>query len=443
MPKFVVFLKNSTLLALLCLFFTCPLNAFANTLPPDKEMFLCRFLRSKVHADCGGLVGDTLVKTPDGYEKIRDLRPGQQILSFDIRSGQACIKTITSIKPVLTKKTRCLQLTDAERTLLRTGTKQCFYTLSPTAILLGLADPYAWSNAAILEVFSLSTNNKVISIKSTQQETELTILYQLEVAEAHNFFVTQNDILVHNNSAAFSAASAITNGLIKMGKAMLVVIVGKKVGEEAVKAFEKMQKKSNQPETPKEETKKPATPATPVVAVTSPSEGPTPPPNKPPKKDEDKKSKSKKDGPNCVGKCDNEGCQETKDALRGQTLEAQKRADLAAEQLKDTCKSKSRLSWDGSVTPETVLSVASVSLNVWQLMSSDRQNEELNKIRPLLQDSEKARRTQEDELVVLTRKAAVLEKKLANAEKDKALMRESIAALEEEGRLLRANGRAC
>ena len=142
MPKLVVFLKNSTLLALLVvLFCTNPqIQSNAPELPnpqpitPQKLMrAACHFALNKVCNGSGGFTGDTLVKTSTSYAKISDLKTGTLVITFDETTGYLCEQSVTAVTTTLANTTLWLTLGDEESTTICTGTQQTFYSYNPLA----------------------------------------------------------------------------------------------------------------------------------------------------------------------------------------------------------------------------------------------------------------------------------------------------------------------
>ena len=327
MPKFVVLSKNSILLALLAFsFFTNPqMQPSAPRASIPLEQGIQCLALSKVSNDSGGFSGDTLVKTPAGYEKTSDLKVGTMVSTFNEATESFCEQPVIAVSTTLATKTLLLTLSDEERTTIYTGTQQSFYSYNPCTEISNL-QKYAWLKSLELQNSSLFTSGGICSVQDICESSKLTKLYLIEVAETHNFFVTKADILVHNSPFAIPAITKIateTTMLIAAGAKMVVnAVTGKnKYASETTSETES--------QTPKKPTYKETTaPINPEDGTTS-SGGSPGGPNKPPKKDK-KESKVK-----CEGKCDNKGCSETKKALRSQAKEASKRADQAAEQAQN------------------------------------------------------------------------------------------------------------
>ena len=86
--------------------------------------------------------------------------------------------------------------------------------------------------SSILQKLRSSANNKFLSVHDIQLERKLRKLYLIEVAETHNFFVTETDILVHNGVfVGLPALSSIT-GVATSALQAIAVFVGIKKGKE-------------------------------------------------------------------------------------------------------------------------------------------------------------------------------------------------------------------
>ena len=322
MPKFVVFSKNSILLALLVSLFFANSQVETNAPKPSPlTSALHCFIASKDCADCGGFVGDTLVKTPTGYEKIRDLQANSLVITFDETTGYLSEQPITAVATVLTTQIQWLTLDDKPSTTICAGTTQTFYGYNPLVAMCTL-QKYTWLQSSDLQNANLFTSRGILPVRSIKKASQLTKLHLIEVAETHNFFVTKVDLLVHNNPLALPFVAEVT------AETAMLVAAGAKMVLNAVVGNNEID--NNSPKDPQETITPPVNPE----INTASSSGSPGDPDKPPKKDDDEKL-------NCKGECNNKTCKKT-EATKDQQITSEKlraesekkRADQAAEHAK-------------------------------------------------------------------------------------------------------------
>ena len=326
MPKFVVLLKNSTLLALLGSLFFVHFPIKSGHPEPSgllKNGFCC-LVASKICNDNGGFVGDTLVKTVAGYEKISDLTVGAKLITLDEATGCFCEQPVTNIATVLVTKTLSLTLDNEKSTTICTGSKQTFYGYNAQAEGLALQKNF-WLESSVLKGSRVFSGDGMLPVYDVQQSSKLRKLYLIEVAETHNFFVTHSDVLVHNNPFALPAIAEIS------AEAAMLVAAGAKLVVDAVTGNNQSGNLNNDngPTEPQNITP-------PIDANTRTTSGGGSPggPDKPPKKDDGKK-------PKCTKECDNKTCKKIEDTKNQQVESEKSRADsekIRADQANEYAK---------------------------------------------------------------------------------------------------------
>jgi hypothetical protein len=127
-----------------------------------------------------GFAGDTFIKTPHGYTKIKDLSINDSLLSYDANNN--CIEsTVTDI----TKKVidHYVRLTIADE-CISIASDQLLYDESHNS----------WVIAALLKNDDLLKKHKI----KVELINESIDVYLISIANYHNFLVTKKNICAHN-----------------------------------------------------------------------------------------------------------------------------------------------------------------------------------------------------------------------------------------------------
>jgi len=131
----------------------------------------------------GGFAAGMLVKVPDGYMKIEDLNEYDSLVCYDLKNNKQKNCIILGIRKTVTNNPVVIELSNQK---IITAPTQKFY----------FADIKKW-----LDVFAIK-NHKFLcseaSIDRIYESSSVVELYEISVAECHNFYITTNDILVHN-----------------------------------------------------------------------------------------------------------------------------------------------------------------------------------------------------------------------------------------------------
>lgn len=135
----------------------------------------------------------TLVKTPNGDRKIEELMIGDAVLAYDFGSKMAIVRPILRVFRNWTLNLVDIHLGD--ETITSTG-RHRFWVESKSE----------WLPAIALEkgVALYSITKGPVDIESVKIHAIESATYNLEIAEAHNFFVGVSGVLVHNASNPLS-----------------------------------------------------------------------------------------------------------------------------------------------------------------------------------------------------------------------------------------------
>ncbi|HLB43338.1 MAG TPA: polymorphic toxin type 37 domain-containing protein [Gammaproteobacteria bacterium] len=132
----------------------------------------------------GGLSGDTQVLTPDGYIQISQLKIGDAVLSYNFESKQINARRILNTESHFDRQYRKLFF---DKDVLRVGINQKIFVHG-----------YGWLEVSKLVSglqINQNENSKILHSSYIYENIEL---YEISIEEDQNFFITQNNILVHN-----------------------------------------------------------------------------------------------------------------------------------------------------------------------------------------------------------------------------------------------------
>ncbi|TGM89382.1 polymorphic toxin-type HINT domain-containing protein, partial [Leptospira licerasiae] len=132
-------------------------------------------------------VAGTLVHTPNGLQAIETLKIGDEVFAFDEESGQKVTRKVT--ETFINQTTTILKITDSKGEVIETTWNHPFY------IAAGM-----WVKAKDLMVGDefLTIDGKEIKVASIQESIRDEKVYNLEVEDAHTYYVGKDGVLVHN-----------------------------------------------------------------------------------------------------------------------------------------------------------------------------------------------------------------------------------------------------
>jgi len=141
--------------------------------------------------------GDTLVATPDGRKRIEDLRPGDKVLAWSEVNQKVQVEPVTDL--VLSHHEQVMvtiTLTSGEKLRVTGGHP--------------LHTPQGWRAAKLLkagvqlDIRKVDGTLRPTTVERVAQDPEIVDVYNLEVANAHTFFVGRHGVVVHNGGCEFN-----------------------------------------------------------------------------------------------------------------------------------------------------------------------------------------------------------------------------------------------
>jgi len=139
--------------------------------------FMMLFLNTSVHCE---FAAGTLIKIPTGYSKIEDLKKGDLVVGFNFEENKSGNYAIKNVRKIMVDDAYLIRFSDQE---IVTSQNQTFYSF----------DINEWINIKNIENMNLVVDN--FNIQKFYSKIDL---YQLNVATVHNFYITNQDLLVHN-----------------------------------------------------------------------------------------------------------------------------------------------------------------------------------------------------------------------------------------------------
>ncbi len=131
---------------------------------------------------------DTLVYTPNGYKKIQDLKIGDKVYSYNEKLHIVEIDEVSQV--MVNKSIDYLKVTLEDDTVIRVTETHPFYDKKSDS----------WKPISEFEIGDTVTTseNNDIKIKSIERVEKEDIVYNMEVKNNHNYYVSKSNILVHN-----------------------------------------------------------------------------------------------------------------------------------------------------------------------------------------------------------------------------------------------------
>jgi hypothetical protein len=158
-----------------------------------------------------GFPAGTLVKTPQGYVLIENIKHGDQVICFDK------YKKITtgSVIGITTKITSQAIILTIDHASIITDYDQLLY----------IVPDQNWFHADTLQKGHqlLNSAHTPVRIRSVTTCSREIVTYVLSIKDHHNYFVSHEDILTHNNPILIGAATSgptIVATIIEIGSAL-------------------------------------------------------------------------------------------------------------------------------------------------------------------------------------------------------------------------------
>lgn len=133
--------------------------------------------------------GDTLISTEDDQKRIDEIKEGDYVWSENIETGE---KELKKVLTVYVKETHTLVHLKVNSENIDTAENHPFYVEGKGWVAAGylvIGDKLRSQNGEI----------KVVEDISIEKLNEAIKVYNLEVEDNHNYYVSNNEVLVHNN----------------------------------------------------------------------------------------------------------------------------------------------------------------------------------------------------------------------------------------------------
>lgn len=178
------------------------------------------FTNTQLHAE--GFLAGTLVKTSTGYVPIEQIKKNDLVLSYDF--SECCVVESKVIQIVKRQASACIQLSLNNQKIC-VDQLQRFYALE--AYKIG----WVFAKDLTRKFLLHNSNSELVPLDNNFTKLapvlEPADVYTLTVAQYHNFFVSEQDILVHNFGFMISIATITFEGLVEWaGWATIASAVG-------------------------------------------------------------------------------------------------------------------------------------------------------------------------------------------------------------------------
>ena len=140
-----------------------------------------------------GFLAGTLVKTSVGYVPIEQLKIGDSVLSYDF--SECCVVESKVVQVTRRQASMCIQLF-LNNQKVYTDQAQRFYAIKDHKM------GWVFAKDFTREFLLHNSNSDLVplgaNLEKLQTGLEQVDVYSLTVAQYHNFFVSEQDVLVHN-----------------------------------------------------------------------------------------------------------------------------------------------------------------------------------------------------------------------------------------------------
>ena len=190
-----------------------------------------------------GFAPHTLVSAFDGHTKICDVKIQDKVSS--LYDNQIAESAVLGIKSYRCKESICIQLQASRRgrhpelvsglNLMNKDHNTEIISSSDQKFYLPLQAKWLEAQDLVVGDNLLSIDGKYISISKILKQSATQKFYDISVSGAHNYFVSEQSILVHNFAVGAGLAWAFGSGSIKFAGASLCASIGGLLGVKVIK----------------------------------------------------------------------------------------------------------------------------------------------------------------------------------------------------------------
>jgi RHS repeat-associated protein len=160
---------------------------------------------------CNSFTADTLVRTENGLKPISEVKVGDKVLSFDERTETTLYQPVMAVIQGV-KRYQMVKITLDSGESIEATAEHPFYIKGK-----------GWNPASSLKVGQALQlhNGTTVVVKEVDTSVRFEKVYNLTVANTHNYFVGRDGVLVHNCKRFFKGDQAVihfdkhANGIMK------------------------------------------------------------------------------------------------------------------------------------------------------------------------------------------------------------------------------------
>ena len=184
-------MKWRVYLLLLLLIGIVPLSAdYNHEIPPHAQELIINELAQQSHE---GFPAGTLIKTPSGYKPIESISTGSIITSYDHATKRQVSSTVVDIRTA--RLDWGVTVAAHQKVIIQAGPKTLFYDLVQQRWIQLTGHDISDDQRELFFIQNYDVD--AVQITPTSHPSPQ-VYYLLLVDNHHNFFITEQDILVHN-----------------------------------------------------------------------------------------------------------------------------------------------------------------------------------------------------------------------------------------------------
>ncbi len=167
---------------------------------------------------CFSFTEDVQISTGNGLRPITEVNPGDQVWGMHDEQGKALFTVLSSYRR-LSQHRLILTMNNGEE--IETTVEHPFWVVDKGWTIAGELDVDDWL---------LSASDQAISIVDIQSVDEPKMVYNFEVAQSHNYLISELQLLTHNGGGRCGAiSSSLYNKLVKQKMKPRHIMFGKKM----------------------------------------------------------------------------------------------------------------------------------------------------------------------------------------------------------------------